>query len=74
MKAKFPRAGARAGFLRYAVYGRRRAPDGKFPSDFLGNAPADQSLNQFAIAGQPLFWGVGGEVIIGRVGFGGDIW
>jgi hypothetical protein len=45
---------------------------GNFSADFLGSASASQSVAALAIGSQPLFWGVGWEVIIGKVGFGGD--
>lgn len=45
---------------------------GNFSADFLGSASANQSVAALALGSQPLFWGVGWEVILGKVGFGGD--
>jgi hypothetical protein len=41
-------------------------------ANFLGGSTTQQIVNTFSIGDQPLFWGLGWEVILGRVGFGGD--
>jgi hypothetical protein len=41
-------------------------------ANFLGGSPTQQIVNTFSIGDQPLFWGLGWEVILGRVGLGGD--
>jgi hypothetical protein len=46
---------------------------GNLSADILGSDSAAQSVSTFAVGGQPLFWGFGWEVILGTVGFGGDI-
>jgi hypothetical protein len=45
---------------------------GNVSADFLGGNSAQQIINTFTIGDQPLFWGLGWEVILGHVGFGGD--
>ena len=45
---------------------------GTVSADFLAGSSATQSIDTFAAGDQPLFWGLGWEVIMGRVGFGGD--
>ena len=44
---------------------------GNVSADFLGGNSAQQIINTFTIGDQPLFWGLGWEVILGHVGFGG---
>jgi hypothetical protein len=46
---------------------------GNLSADILGSASASQSVSTFAVGSQPLFWGFGWEVILGKVGFGGDL-
>jgi hypothetical protein len=46
---------------------------GNLSADILGSSPASQSVSTFAVSGQPLFWGLGGEVILDKVGVGGDL-
>jgi hypothetical protein len=45
---------------------------GNLSADIFGSASTEQSVSTFAVGGQPLFWGFGWEVILGKVGFGGD--
>lgn len=45
---------------------------GNLQADFLKGPTAQQIIDTFTTPGQPPFGGVGWEVIIGRVGFGGD--
>jgi hypothetical protein len=45
---------------------------GNVAADFLGGPSAQQIINTFALGDQPLLWGFGWEVILDRVGFGGD--
>ena len=41
-------------------------------ADFLPGTSAGQIVSTFTVAGQPLMWGFGWEVVPGRLGFGGD--
>ena len=45
---------------------------GIISADFLGDNAPHQSINTFTVGGQPLFWGLGWEVIVNHFGFGGD--
>jgi hypothetical protein len=45
---------------------------GTVSADFLAGSSTQQMIDTFAAGDQPLFWGLGWEVIMGRVGFGGD--
>ncbi len=45
---------------------------GDFSANFLGGSTTQEIVNPFSIGGQPVFGGLGWEVILGRVGFGGD--
>jgi hypothetical protein len=45
---------------------------GNLSADFLGDHSAREIINTFTVGDQPLFWGLGWEVILDRVGFGGD--
>jgi opacity protein-like surface antigen len=45
---------------------------GDLSANFLGGSTTQQIVNTFAVGDQPLFWGFGWEVILGRVGFGAD--
>jgi hypothetical protein len=45
---------------------------GDVAADFLGAQSAQQIVNTFALGDQPLLWGFGWDVILNRVGFGGD--
>ena len=45
---------------------------GDVSADFLGGSTTQQIVNTFSIGDQPLLWGLGWEVVLGRVGFGGD--
>jgi hypothetical protein len=46
---------------------------GDLSADFLGAASAEQIISAFSVGNQPLFAGFGWEVILDRVGFGGDL-
>ena len=45
---------------------------GNLSADFLEVTSAQQIIATFGVGGQPLFWGTGWEVVLDRVGFGGD--
>ena len=45
---------------------------GDLSANFLGGSTTQEIVNTFAVGDQPLFWGLGWEVILGRFGFGGD--
>ncbi len=45
---------------------------GSLSADFLSGPSAGDIIDTFSLGGQPVFWGVGGEVVLHRVGFGGD--
>ncbi len=45
---------------------------GDLSASFFGGTTPQQIVNTFAVGDQPLFWGFGWEVILGRLGFGGD--
>jgi hypothetical protein len=45
---------------------------GDLSANFLGGSTTQQIVNTFSVGDQPLIWGLGWEVILGRVGFGGD--
>ena len=45
---------------------------GDLSGNFLGGSNTQQIVNTFAVGDQPLFWGFGWEVILGKLGFGGD--
>jgi hypothetical protein len=44
---------------------------GDLTADFLGPTSADQIITTFTVGDQPLFCGMGWEVILDRIGFGG---
>jgi hypothetical protein len=45
---------------------------GDLSADFLGAVSAEQIISTFSVGGQPLSCGFGWEVILDRIGFGGD--
>ena len=45
---------------------------GNLSADFLGGTTAQQIINTYTAGDQPLFWGIGWEVILDHIGFGGD--
>jgi hypothetical protein len=45
---------------------------GSLAADFLTTPSAEQIINTFAVGSQPLLCGVGWEVVLNRIGFGGD--
>jgi hypothetical protein len=46
---------------------------GDLSADFLGAVSAEQIISTFSVGDQPLFCGFGWEVILDRIGFGGDL-
>ena len=45
---------------------------GDLSADFLGAVSAEQIISTFSVGDQPLSCGFGWEVILDRIGFGGD--
>ena len=45
---------------------------GNLSADFIEVPSAQDIVATFEVGGQPLFWGVGWEVVLDRMGFGGD--
>ena len=72
MRTKFPALVLALALFGAPVFAGAVRLTGNLSADILGNSSDGQSVNTFAVAGQPLFWGFGWEVILGKVGFGGD--